>query len=747
MSSFRKSSLEKFERRILSTASPFSPTTLDSIPACYSVSANPKVDNIGTLTSEELDGVWRDVGSTRQSDDLFSTLLYSSPHPDYEFLANVETVQQGPAAWNTTQIILREQDPKNFLVAIVKSSGNLEIAEMRNGNFKSWLASAEVGLDLTKATTFEVVAVGNHYQIKANGTRVLDYISDLPMGGQKFGFRNEGSKGKVELLSLSDPAPGLLTDKFGTEWLKASTALRKVTTKAEEFLAKHKSVQDFQLFGTSVGDIENTLATEAIKDFLWFESYAGGSICEFEAAAKEHGFTIDVLNGTKKSSTDPIIVIGYAKDLSSHSLKVSVDQSLGLEWVDNIGLLQTGVTLQAKPTVRVQFGIGQDYEPYFVVGNTRLFDLSLKGISGLDAAGKIGDLSVVAKGSADADLTAFIGLQDPNHTGKVSIQDLESRSLGDLAEPKIRGSLNLTANLQASVKAIGDFAYKAALKAHFGENNRLIVDENSFETPSVEKLLKSAFDQWRNYTKGQAIGQQLLGVANKPLPLIGKSITDLLGIDGGSLDFIANTADEIEGDFTLMKKKLESAVPGLEVRFHESDILRLLRGKTVEFFRLNVDNTMRWDKTLVKQRIFQVGIPGVAEASADVALSVGASIHTHLSIGLDTAGFWMTQGSGVDFRVDATGTATAKLKILFGIIGAKASGSASVFGELELTIKATPQDLDGKVRINSLHDFVDHVDAHLRAGGSIDLYAKIRFLWKKKHWSYHHDFALVDLHW
>jgi hypothetical protein len=183
------------------------------------------------------------------------------------------------------------------------------------------------------------------------------------------------------------------------------------------------------------------------------------------------------------------------------------------------------------------------------------------------------------------------------------------------------------------------------------------------------------------------------------------------------------------------------------VQHLETNNYTSLASKSVEFFHFNVDNTAKWDKTLFKQRIFRIGIPGLAEASADVSLSVGASIHTHLSMGMDTTGFWMAKGSGVYFRFDATGSATAKLKVLFGIIGAKASGSASVFGELELTIKATPLDLDGKVRLNGIHDFVSHIDAHLKAGGSIDLSAKIRILWKKKHWGYRHDFALIDLHW
>ena len=206
-----------------------------------------------------------------------------------------------------------------------------------------------------------------------------------------------------------------------------------------------------------------------------------------------------------------------------------------------------------------------------MTANTRLFDTSLKGISGQDVAGKLGDLFVATKGSADVDLTAFIGLQDPNHDGKVTIQDLEARSLSDLAEPKIRGSLDFAAD---------------------------------FEAPSGAKLLKSSFDQWRHYTKGQAIGQQLLGNANTPIPMTGKSLAELLGIDGGTLDVIASTADAIEGDFTSMRTKLESAVPGPEVTFRESDVLRLLRGKTVEFFHFNVEKTVQWDKTLFKQRIF-----------------------------------------------------------------------------------------------------------------------------------------------
>jgi hypothetical protein len=326
-------------------------------------------------------------------------------------------------------------------------------------------------------------------------------------------------------------------------------------------------------------------------------------------------------------------------------------------------------------------------------------------------------------------------LKNPSGTSTVPISSLTNGKFKDMLAIETHGRIGLDASLNAKAKALGSFAYKAHVGAHFEPNNQLVVDKDEFEAPKARKLLGSAVDQFFATMGDQPLGNKILAIANKKLPIVGKSVAEMVRFDD-ALKVIVKKVKLVEEDFTKAQQLLEKEIPGLKIVFRESDVPNLLRGKSIDILHFDYVNTKTWSHDLLKERIFKLGIPGLASASLDVALGVSASLKWHLSMGLDTAGVWIADKSGVDLRFDATGTASAKMKVLFGLAGVKANGSATMFAEMDLLVKLPPE-MNGKLRLDRASEILKYIDTQLKGGAAIDLSAKVRFLFIKKtwHWS------------
>ena len=197
--------------------------------------------------------------------------------------------------------------------------------------------------------------------------------------------------------------------------------------------------------------------------------------------------------------------------------------------------------------------------------------------------------------------------------------------------------------------------------------------EGIVNSPSPQSILSSWGSEFFSVGDSIPILGPLSNALDKPLPLINKSVADLLGITVPELPSLPDLSAlsqpytiDLGAGGTLTIDATTQAISAL-IHGQYTNLITYTAAGTIPL--LNINDTIP---------LYSLGVPGIASAEIDAVFGVNASMTYDISMGIDSDGFWIHGGSPSDPLFALTVFITAGLQgqvEVFGLPLAKAGGN------------------------------------------------------------------------
>jgi Flp pilus assembly pilin Flp len=161
-------------------------------------------DGQGNLTWKFSNGTWKTSGGQLVSNNLSAMAIADVPYSNYTYSLTMQTkAVVGPNSPGGTRAVFGYQDKKNYWAVVPSANGRLELAQMANGQWRPWVAYADVGLDRTAPHQYQITATGGRIQVAVDGVQYIDYQSSSPTLGGGVGVANSKSRGAIDNVRVS----------------------------------------------------------------------------------------------------------------------------------------------------------------------------------------------------------------------------------------------------------------------------------------------------------------------------------------------------------------------------------------------------------------------------------------------------------------------------------------------------------------------------------------------------------------
>ena len=457
------------------------------------------------------------------------------------------------------------------------------------------------------------------------------------------------------------------------------------------------------------------------------------------------GFSIATpFTGTPDANNN-LLEVAWTQTLTP-SDPIQIVGKTGFSYLDGGGGLYGGINGAGSVTVSLTFGVDvnpatQSLDFFIAPGNAVQATLSgstaTNGLTGTIAVGDLSTVNVTA--TAGVSFTGTLGLQATasETDGKLRAADLTS-NLSQVATGGVNGSANINAALSAQLFGLPNVTWTGTLTDAV-TNNALQAPVVSLQEPSASSLLSSLGSSLFSLGDGIPILGPLSSTLNQPLPLIGKSISQLTGLSNHlpSLPSLPSGFTDLNGSHPL-------AGGTLTVNVTQATIDEFLRGQQVSLvsWQASGDVTLANDNLTIP--IFSLGVPDIASLDIDATFGIHASLHYDVGFGLDGHGFYALAGTPTDPTLGLSFGVTAGLQgqvEVFGIPLAEAGGDLGFSVTPYVTLAAPPVSVDpatdpSKVYFSDLtlfgkdpaSDLLDDTSAGIAGDFTGDVYAKINLL-------------------
>jgi hypothetical protein len=241
----------------------------------------------------------------------------------------------------------------------------------------------------------------------------------------------------------------------------------------------------------------------------------------------------------------------------------------------------------------------------------------------------------------------------------------------------------------------------------------------------VAQTLHSGFNTFRQSYLDDFAGR--LNLPGGAVPLVGGNLGDLLGITsalqsaigqidvGAATSMAALTSQLNAAGFTIVSAVTDTQFGSLPAN-QPLDLIRVSRTYTLS--ELSAATGLSPSALAAIGDFAGLGFSGSFDASANLYFTI--------SFGVDTAGFYLLPGNGIEGRIAVSGQIDAAL----GAVGA-ISGIGSV--ALSASVPLTTSSADGRLRLGDLSSaFASHSDIQIRGSAAANLDAKINIIGGKK---------------
>jgi Ca2+-binding RTX toxin-like protein len=461
------------------------------------------------------------------------------------------------------------------------------------------------------------------------------------------------------------------------------------------------------------------------------------------------GFSIPLpFTGTPDAQGN-LLEVAFNQSVNLPSVPLLVTGTTGFNYLDGAGGgLFGALNGSGSVSVSVTFGVdinAQKQLGFFILPSANTIQATLVGSTssdGLSGSLAIGDLANVSASAAGSiTITGTLGLKATASDGKIRVASL-TNNLAQVVTGGINGSVQLNASFDAQLTGLPDVQWTGT----FSEgilNSVLQTPSVSLQEPSVSSLLSSLGASLFSLGDDIPILGPLSGALNRPLPVIGKSVAQITGLDGAlpTLPSLPVNFDSLNGSYPL-------AGGFLTVNVTPTTIDEFLHGQPVDLISWEASgNVTLLDKKL-NIPIFSLGVPDIASVDINATLRMNAALHYDVGFGLDGHGFWLRAGNpsspdlGLSFSITAGLEGDVKV---FGFPIASAGGSIGFSVTPYVTLTAPPWATDPRkvytsdlalFGSNPLSDIADDLSAGIQGALTGEVHASIDLLLFSISWSW-----------
>jgi hypothetical protein len=366
--------------------------------------------------------------------------------------------------------------------------------------------------------------------------------------------------------------------------------------------------------------------------------------------------------------------------------------------------------------------------------------VSVKGLAGNATVGgtvNIGELKgVKVSGKFDVGLNAAVKLRDLNGDGRVRVDELQDRrgATGD-----IDGKLTFAPTFQAKVAGTVPFTFT-------GQFDNTV--RNS-ESQLAARLTAGSYEQFgRDVAVAFLDGRPKIdlfagldSVLNKKVPLLGKTVGELLGDSKKVSTALAAINPGVTRTMPFDQVLTRLTAAGIKFGLNRADapaaLDKLMKGERVDLIsqRVKVSKSLtellglkdlKWEQ---KVAAYELGLAG---GSVSLYLEPGLSVKAEGGFGMDTRGVYLDADTGVTLNGSISAGAKGEVHVLGVIPLASVKGGLKVDVNLTARVK-DPSPGDGRAHLSELNgqpvsrllgtnltvDLKGEIEAKI--GGKIDL--------------------------
>lgn len=394
----------------------------------------------------------------------------------------------------------------------------------------------------------------------------------------------------------------------------------------------------------------------------------------------------------------------YRLDLSTQISK-GINIDLGLDNLLDLELDADSLNLQASVAASITFGVDLTTETFFLADDGPQPELRVNAaidVSGLSAGVHVGFLSATASnGSIHFAANASLDAADPSGDHRISASDLASgaANIGSFVTMALTGNANAQMTLDAPLVGITaknfyaqwpDITNPATLTTNAGD----FLDLNSYKEIAAAQFsfgLKQLAQSLVTFVEDPHGGNNPLLI---PLPLVKKSIADLVDLDTVLRDNLTKYTDAVQDQVTgALSQPFETSQQLL-------DLLKNLPGSGPNKASEKVENsdlkyTLQLDKTIQETFPFQLDVASALDLQVSGSITINLAVHTDVTFGVnkDTRIFFIAEQANPVFTADTTTTLNLTGDSRLGFLGISLPGAtANLNAHLALRLTDTGAD-------------------------------------------------------
>jgi hypothetical protein len=411
-----------------------------------------------------------------------------------------------------------------------------------------------------------------------------------------------------------------------------------------------------------------------------------------------------------------------------------VNVDLGMDDLLDLELDANLLNLQASVVGSIKFGVDLATHTFFLADDGALPELRVNAaidVTGLAAAAHVGFVSVsITNGSIHFSANASLDAVDPGGDHRISTDDLAggASTIGSFVGMTLAGSANVQMTIDAPLLAISNKPLTADWPdinnpTSFTTNAGEFAELNSYKSIAATQFsfgLTQLTESLVSFVEDPRSGNPLLS----PLPLVKKSIAELIDLDALFHDSITKYADTIQDQATGL------LIAPFETSQQLLNKLKSLPGSGPDKVSQTIENgdlkyKLQLDQTIQKTFPFELDVCSSGVCST-IDLHVTGSVTVHLvtyinwtfGVNKETKIFFVETAAGPELTADTTVALNLNSAGRMGFLGITVAGATATlnthfaldvldtaFDDLLLFIPAVgfdPPDSPGKLTTTEL---------------------------------------------
>jgi len=183
-------------------------------------------DDFNTLNNWNIiSGNWQATNGKLMGDHgIIITKYQYGDGVNFYITTKIKTTALGSCSWNTMRLLFKFVNENNYYAVILHTDGNLELAQMYNGNWYPYLAGSYIGKYPSEYHEIQVACYRccgrDLIEIYVDGTQYIAYRAEENLLiGRKFGFHAENSSGEADFIK-AEHGPKITPNSFldASDW-------------------------------------------------------------------------------------------------------------------------------------------------------------------------------------------------------------------------------------------------------------------------------------------------------------------------------------------------------------------------------------------------------------------------------------------------------------------------------------------------------------------------------------------------